>query len=157
MKHNIVTGTAITISAQSNGLTNMVKVNPTTAITVFDMDISTSGNHFDNGGANNGTMRYVAEDTYHFHIACTWSASPATGGDIFVFGVAKNGTVLTPSRIIQTLTGSETQGNAIHVATTMGDTDYIELYVGNLTAARNVTIKTVNLFAMGAHHCHCAG
>lgn len=149
------TGTLVTIGSQSNGLTNMVHADLASALTAFDISVTSTPNRFDNGGSNNGTLRYVGDDAYHFHIACTWSASPATGGDLFVFGIAKNGTILQPSRVLQTLTGSETQGNAIHVATTMSNGDYLQLYVGNVTAARNCTLKTVNLFAMGAHHCHC--
>jgi len=134
------TGTAVTISAQSDGSTNMVKVAPVT-----------SGNfhyQFDNGGANDGRLRYTGSETLFFHIALTWSAKGAANNR-FVLGVAKNGSVIASGKVIQDLTTTSVQGSAIHVAVSMVTNDYLELFVGNLSAVNNVTVLTLNLFAMG--------
>lgn len=86
------TGTLVTISSTSDGSTNMVVVAPTSTL-VNDME-------FDNGGANNGRLRYTGAVSKTFHIAVTLSGTPATVNDIFVFGVAKNGTVQATSKVL---------------------------------------------------------
>jgi hypothetical protein len=136
------TGTLVTIAAQSNGTTNMVVVAPTTTFIECQ--------DFDNGGSDAGRIRYTGNETLHFHCACTWSCLAATGNDVFVLGVAKNGTVVASSKIINTLAANAVQGNAIHVIVELAKNDYLELYIGNLTAGRNATIRSLNLFAMGA-------
>ena len=137
-----LTGTAITISAQSDGLTNMVVAAPATTFS----DIS---GEFDNGGSNNGRLRYTGMTVKNFHIAVTFSFSPATASDKFVFAVARDGTIISSSRIVSTLTATIDNGSAIHSFIDLAPNQYIELYVGNVTAARNCTVKSLNLFAMG--------
>jgi len=136
------TGTTINISGLSNGTTNMVVCNPATTFL--------NGMSFDNGGSNNGRLRYTGATTKMFHIACTISISPTVGSDEYVFGVAKNGTVLSSSKILQKLTSSDFQSTAMHVMITLATNDYLELFVGNMTTSgRDVNIKSINLFAMG--------
>ncbi len=105
---------------------------------------------FDNGGADNGRLRYTGAQTKLFHIACTISASPAFNNDQFVFGVAKNGTVIAASKVVQKMGAtSDSQSTAMHVMFSLSTNDYLELFVGNMSGARNVVIKSINLFAMG--------
>lgn len=137
------TGTAVTIASQSDGSTNMVVVAPTS--TLADMSM-----WFDNGGANNCRLRYIGNQRMFFHIACSISYAPAGANDTFVFGVAKNGTVLTPSKVLtKVINAGDTRSTALHAYTHLDHDDYLELYVGNTTDADDLTIKTVNLFAMG--------
>lgn len=137
------TGTAITIAAQSDGSTNMVKVNPTTAL-------SADAYEFDNGGANDGRLRYTGSTTKMFHVACTISVAPAAANDVFVLGIAKNGTVGAGNKILQQIAGiSAIQSTALHYMVELATNDYIELYVGNTSDADDFTINTLNLFAMG--------
>jgi N-acetylneuraminic acid mutarotase len=134
------TGTSITISGTSNGLTNMVPVAVSTSLT-------SPATGFDNGGSNNGRLRYTGATTRMCHIAAELSASPATTGDSFVFAIAKNGTVVQPSRVLQKLgTTSDNQSVSIHAYTELVTNDYVELYVGNMTASRNIDIKTAQIF-----------
>jgi hypothetical protein len=84
-----------------------------------------------------------------FHIACSWSFVAATAGDVFVLVVSKSGTPSTTGKVIQTGAGTNNNGNANHVMLELATGDYLSLFVGNLTAGRNATFKTVNLFAMG--------
>lgn len=80
-------------------------------------------------------------------IAITVSGSPQTANDIFVFGVAKNGTVIAASKVLGQV--GITQAFSIHSYVTLATNDYIELYVGNMNAGRNFTAKSLNIFAMG--------
>lgn len=131
------TGTSVTISGTSDGSTNMVVVAPATTL---DND---SG--FDNGGANTGRLRYIGTTTRMFHCAVTVSGTPANANDVFVFGVTKNGT--THCRVLGSASG--TQFSAMHCMLSLATNDYVELYVGNVTASRNFTVKSLNIFAMG--------
>lgn len=135
------TGTAITISAQSDGSTNMVVVAPTTT---FSND-----SWFDNGGWNTWRIRYTGATTKTFHCAITFTGAPATANDEFVFWVAKNGTTMAGCKVLQKFgTSTDSQAIAIHCMVSLATNDYIELYVGNITASRNVTVKSLNVFAM---------
>lgn len=137
------TGTAVAIAAQSDGSTNMVVVAPTTAL-------SSGVYEFDNGGSNNGRLRYTGADTKMFHTAITMSLSPAGANDTFVVGLAKGGTVVAASKILQkVVTAGDTQAFAFHCMVELATNNYIEVYVGNTTDADDVTVKTLNLFAMG--------
>jgi hypothetical protein len=136
------TGTTISIASTSDGSTNMVVVNPTTAL-------STSY-EFDNGGSNNGRLRYTGTTTKMFHIACTISIASTAANDLFVFGVAKNGSVVAASKVLMKVIGAaDTQSTALHLMVEMATNDYLELYVGNTTDTDDLVVKTLNLFAMG--------
>ena len=135
----------VSISSLSNGSSNMVLCNPTT---VLSTDMMSMG--FDNGGANNGRLRYTGATTRVFHVACTISVGPFTSNDQFVFGVARNGTVIPSSKVIQKTNNSgEVMSTALHVMVTLAHNEYLELYVGNMTAGRSVEIYSLNFFALG--------
>lgn len=137
------TGTSIAIAAQSDGSTNMVVVSPTTTF-------NSSSFEFDNGGSNNGRLRYTGRQTKFFHVACSISFAAAGAADTFVFGVAKGGTVIAASKILtRNINASDTRSTALHAYTTLATNEYLELYVGNTTDADDLTFKTLNLFAMG--------
>jgi hypothetical protein len=137
-----MTGTAIAIAASSDGSSNMVMANPATTL---NMDTG-----FDNGGANNGRLRYIGTATKMFHVACTISIAPAAANDVFVFGIAKNGTVVSASKILlQAINASQARSTAMHVMVELATNDYIELYIGNTTDADDCTVHSLNLFAMG--------
>ena len=78
------------------------------------------------------------------------SLIPATASDSVVIGFAKNGTVSTNHKVIQTLgTTSENQVVSLNRMIELATNDYIEIFIGNLTAGRNVTVKSLNLFMLG--------
>jgi len=136
------TGTTIDIIAQSDGSSNMVKVGPTTTFTAFS--------NFDNGGADNGRIRYIGTYPDTFHVAVTISVASSAPNDSFVYGIAKNGVVLSTSKVIQKITtAGDTKSTALHVAVTLNTNDYLELYVGNLSSTNDAIAKTVNVFALG--------
>src|SRR3989344_16461 len=138
------TGTVVSIATVSDGSTNLVKVAPTTALSadVFE---------FDNGGANDGRLRYTGATTKMFHTAFTISMDgEGSGTNLYVFGIAKNGVVAGACKVIQSIAvSSATESTALHCMVSLATNDYIELYVGNLTDADDITAKTINLFAMG--------
>lgn len=137
-----LTGTNVVISAQSDGSTNMVAVQPATSL-----DVDTG---FDNGGSNNGRLRYTGATTRNFHVAVTVSVSPATNNDTFVLGIAVNGSVDAGCKVVQKMSQTtDTQSTALHCMVTMAQNQYLELYAGNISGAGHVTVKTLNLFAMG--------
>lgn len=136
------TGTTITISGTSDGSTNMVVVSPATTL---NNDMS-----FDNGGANNGRLRYTGATTRTFHVAMTVSISPTNNNDQTVIGIAKGGSVIAASKVIQRCgPTTDTQSTALHIMVSLATNEYLEVYIGNLTGANNVTVKSLNLFAMG--------
>jgi len=133
------TGTAVTISAQSDGSTNMVVIAPATTLS---NDLS-----FDNGGADNGRLRYTGATTRTFHVAVTFSGTPATPNDVFVAGIAKGGVIDADCKVLGSSAG--TQFSALHCMVSLATNEYLELYIGNITASRNIIIKSLNIFAMG--------
>jgi len=136
------TGTSVTIASASDGSTNMVAA-------VVASETMTSL-YFDNGGANTGRIRYIGKKPRMLHLACSISMTPAISNDQFVMGIAKNGTVDPDCKAIQKMgTTSDTQSTALHCMTEVVYGDYMELYVGNMSGARNVTIKSLNIGVVG--------
>ena len=134
------TGTTIVISGTSNGTTNMVLVS-------LASTLSTGAHDMDNGGGNTGRLRYTGATTRMFHVAITLSGTPATPSDVLVLGAAKNGTVIAASKVLGSASG--TQFSALHAYIELATNDYLEVYVGNITASRDFTFKSLNIFAMG--------
>ena len=134
------TGTLITMSSQSNGSNNMVAVNPATALT-------TGVYEFSNGGSNDGTLQYTGAKTKMFHIAVTISGTPQTGNNVFVFGVALNGTVIPTGKVLGSSSG--TQFSSLHIMLELKMNDKIQLQMGNFSDSKNFTVKSLNFFAMG--------
>src|SRR3989344_160384 len=139
-----ITGTTVPIATVSDGSTNLVKVDP---VTVLSDDFS----EFDNGGADNGRLRYTGATTKMFHTAITISMdAEGSGNNFYVFGIAKNGVVNSGCKVIRSITAvSDTGSTALHCMVSLTTNDYIELYAGNLTDADDIAVKTLNLFAMG--------
>lgn len=142
MSYFNLTGFTVTIGSQSNGSNNFVAVTPGSGTVA-----STLNRHFD--CPVEGRLRYKGSDTRLFHIAATFSFRAATAGDIFVVSIAKNGTVLEDSKALATLTATVDHGASIHAYTSMSNGDYLEFYVANTSAGRNMTAKTLQIFAMG--------
>jgi len=136
------TGSNITITAISDGSTNMVKCNPATTLE--------NSSSFDNGGADDGRLRYTGIPTKHFHTAVTISFAATGTNDIFVIGIAKNGTADEDCKVLQKISvAGDTQSTALHCMIELETNDYIELYVGNMSSTDDFTIKTLNIFAAG--------
>ena len=137
------TGTVIPIQYAKTGSDNLVVCRPISSIS--------SSTDFDNGGSNNARLRYIGVTTRMFHITVTLTGKPGNANDIFVFSLAKNGSVIPQSSIIQKYNGiTDYQSNTLQVLTSMATNDYLELYIGNYTAAAHtITIHSINLLAVG--------
>lgn len=143
------TGTTVNISGLSDGSTNMIVCapSPASSISLVTMPM----NEFSKSDSYPGRLTYDGKTTRTFHIACTISVTPSYENDLYVFGVAKGGTVVTSSKIIQRMSStSDTQSTAMHVVIVLAKGEYLELKVGNLSSSgKDVKIKSLNLFALG--------
>ena len=144
-------GFLVDITAQSTGTAlgtdNMVKINPTSG-TVFVNDMFGTG--------TNSTLKYTGTVGRYFHIALSFSYKPDNDKDVFIFGVAKTDvsesiTVVEDSSKLMITTGLKADYNstAMHVLLWLDTNDSIEFYVGNITAVKDVFIKSFNFVAIG--------
>jgi hypothetical protein len=137
-----LSGTDVVISSASDGSANMVKVNIATAIS--------NNTNFDNGGADDGRIRYTGTPTVKFTVVATLGFSAGTGADSFVFCLAKSGVTDNITRNIYTSrTVSDLDSITISGIVELATNGYIEIYVGNMTAARDIKCKTLNLTING--------
>lgn len=133
-------GTPIAIAAQSDGSSNMVLLNPVTTLTSGNYQFTDS----------NGRLTYTGTITKMFHVAVTMSITPVSANEKFVIGLFKSGSLVTQSRILQKVGNTvDTQAFAFHQMVELGTNDYIEAYAGNMVSANDITINTLNIFAMG--------
>lgn len=135
------TGTAIAIAAQSDGSSNMVLLNPVTTHNPCSHLFTTN---------DAGRMTYTGLQTKCFHTAITLSISPLNQNETFVVGLAINGVVGTGKIIQKVANTSDTQAFSFHSFVELATNDYIEVYIGNISSANDVNLKTLNMFAMGA-------
>ncbi|HHT9138662.1 MAG TPA: hypothetical protein ACFYEK_15635 [Candidatus Wunengus sp. YC60] len=99
----------------------------------------------------NNKLIYTGTSTKTFHVAMTASYSTNIG-DTVGLAIAKNGTTTGMEKsIIKDYfpSSASVQSTAIHVMPVLNQNDYIEVFVTNLTSANTVTVKTLNMFAMG--------
>lgn len=136
-----LTGLTVTIDTQSDGETNMVDVEAGT--------LSGGVYEFDDNGSSSGHIRYTGAETKMFHVACSVSFSGAAN-DRLVIGVAKNGDVISESRMLRKIgAGGDVGSTAMHIMVSMAQNDYLTMQVGNTTDTSDVTVNALNLFAMG--------
>jgi hypothetical protein len=101
----------------------------------------------------NNRLRYTGAFTRAAHIGCTLSVSSGTANQVIQCKIYKNGSAITGSLIETKLgSGGDVTSTAIHVMAEMATNDYIELYVANITAANDVTVKHYNLFMVTMPH-----
>ncbi len=137
------TGTRINISSQSTtGSNNLVLCAPATTFEGVG--------EFDNGGTN-GRLRYIGKNIKTFHIACTISGTlNSSSNKTMVFGIAKNGTVVDASKVLNRFANSgDIQSTSLHLMITMASNEYLEIYVGNINSSDDFKFNTLNLFALG--------
>jgi hypothetical protein len=135
---DIVVSTPITVLGASDGIINFAKINPTTTLSC---DVN-----FDNGGSNNGTLRYIGLRTTNYIISATISYEPTITGDKYIFSFAKNSVLIDSSKIINdvALTGNKNSVSLSCIAE-LTTNDTIDIYVANLLNANGLTVFTFNL------------
>lgn len=136
------TGTTLTVSAQSDGDTNLVQVDPASSLTM-DADFDSP---------SNGVLRYIGPGTRKFHcgLSISYKHAGAGGADAYVITICKNTTPIGASRVIGTTSSTSWESTALHVMTQLGTNDSLCVKVGNLNDSDDVTIGTFNLFAMSS-------
>lgn len=139
-----MTPTTVVIASQSDGNTNMVVVPPVTVL-------NSNSYEFDNGGGNTGRLRYTGATTKMFHIAFSISMdADGAGTNVYVFGIAKNGSVGSCKTLQSIAAGSSAIGStSLHCFLSLATNDYLELYVGNTTDGDDISVNSLNIFAMG--------
>lgn len=97
----------------------------------------------------NGQLRYTGAADRVAHIAMSFSMTAAGNNKNISLGVAKNGTIITPSIVNRQIgTGADEGTGAVHAFIAMSTNDYLTAEVRNNTDDVNVTLTTINLFAM---------
>jgi len=141
-----VTGTGVSITAQSDGSTNMVFA-PLGSLSGLEYEFDDVGS---GGGAPApGNLRYTGTTTKMFHIACSLSFSGGAN-DVIVLGIAVNDTVVARSKVLRNLGGGGDVGStAMHLMVLLAQNDTLQVYVGNTSSTNDVTVNALNLFAMG--------
>lgn len=134
-------GSLVTLnSATTDGSSNLFLCNPSTTLSENSVDFSSS---------DNGRLQYTGATKKSFRIAATVTALPNSSG-IYLYEFRKSNTIFLPtSRVIEKLTISEEKTTTIQVFVTLNPNDFIELWMGKIGETGNVTIKSLNLFALG--------
>jgi hypothetical protein len=136
-----ITGTLIPInSATLDGSFNMFLCNPATTLSADSVSfISTQ----------NGRLQYTGTTKRSFRIVAVVSAMPNSSG-VYLYEFRKSNTnFILSSRVIEKLTLSEEKTTSIQVFLTLDPNDSVELWVGKIGDAGSVTVKSLNLFALG--------
>ncbi len=96
----------------------------------------------------NGQLRYTGTPDRMVHIAISFSVTSAGSNKTYSFGVAKNGSILTPSiQSRKIATGTDIGTGALHALTDMSTNDYLTIVVRGDTDTTNATLDLANLFA----------
>lgn len=102
--------------------------------------------------STNGQLRYIGHQPRVMHIAASFSIQAASAGVEVWVGVAKNGTVITPSVVKQDYgNNTDVLSSAAHAFVQLDPGDYLSVRVYNASSGTNVTFQTLNLFAMSMH------
>jgi len=134
-----LTGQLITITTLSDGTNNFVLINPATAV-------SGNSNQFTGGSGSLGRLQYTGTITPRiFNVRATISHSGAAG-DVTVFALAKNGTIISESRTIHEIkTINEITQTDVSALVSLATNDYVEVFVANATSTDDVTVHALNL------------
>ena len=148
------------LNSLSTGGTGTDNMEPVNAPVNFVNDMFT----FDATGAkvntapSNSKLKYTSGGVLtplvgrYFHIALSFSFSPGTTGDIFVFGVSKNSVVQDSSKLfLKAGNATDYQSSAMHVLLQLMDGDEIGFSVGRIASSgtSSVNIKSFNFVAIG--------
>lgn len=134
-----LTGTVVPIIGISDGVTNLVKIAPTTTL-------DAASALFDSPAA--ARLRYTGAESRLFVVTFSTSFNGPASSEM-VLTLAKNGSALTTSKIIATGTaGTLAVGNTTLVS--LITNDYLEVFIGNTTNVNDPTVKTLTIEASPA-------
>jgi hypothetical protein len=136
-----LTGTTITIAANSDGANNFVKINVSTALSAVVLG-------FDNGGANNGRLRYTGAASATFLVTVNIALEGSVVGD-FVVGILKNGSSVSESRVLTAVnTNNDIENVSAFANVTLLNNEYLEVFIGRTSGALNPVIHTLSINAV---------
>jgi hypothetical protein len=135
-----LTGTSIPIAFVSDGLTRMVKVDPATTL-------SDLVSQFDTGSVD-GRLRYTGTMLRTFKVTARLSVGDAIN-DTLVYGIAKNGSVIATSRVLECRKSAGSIGAlALSALVELTTNDYVEVFVGNTSTIADPTVLSMSLEAL---------
>lgn len=132
-----LTGTLVSIATVSDGSTNMVKA--AVASTTVD------SLRFDNGGADDGRLRYTDSNRNSFHVTASVSVTCAAD-KLIVVGLARNGTVIASTKMLATV-GTSAVALALDSQIDLYTNDYVEVFLGNTTDDVDITVHSLAMRA----------
>lgn len=104
----------------------------------------------------NGKLKYTSGDPLnpfvgrYFHIALSFSFSPAGSNITYVFGVTLNDVVQTSSKLfLRGNNAGDSQSSAMHVFLWLNDGDEIGYRMGSLVSASGISLRSFNFVALG--------
>lgn len=135
--------TATTISATST----FYKVAGTTALT--------SGGHLvDDASSTSNRLRYTGAAVKTFMVQATFSFDASSNNQVLVYKLYKyddsgvSGAVIDESQMTMDYHGEQINGT-IQALVSLDTNDYVELHVSNSTSTTDVTVKDLNMQAIG--------
>lgn len=95
----------------------------------------------------NNRLRYDGTPTVLARVHATVSVTPATGNDVLGLKLAKGGAVIDETFVTRKMdsTPGDIGACSISALVSMATTDYLEVFVANETAGRNLTITAMNM------------
>jgi hypothetical protein len=135
-------GEAITISGTSDGTTNLVKVNATTTLDAVSSEFT--------AGGSTARLQYTGDTTLKFRVSATVTLKATSTTSDVVLALTKSGSLIQPSRIISKLTHNDLVAFQIESVVSMAKDEYIEVFVGNLTGAQNLSVHALQIVATRA-------
>lgn len=137
-----LTGTSVAIAAISDGTSNMVKASVVTTLG--------SGNVSFDGGSSDARLRYTVASVRIMRVEARL-AFAGTAADNVVVGLAKNGSVVASSKtLVEIPAAGEVCAVTISALISMTANDYVEVFVGNATAANAVQVHNLYISAITA-------
>lgn len=136
-----LTGTTQTLTGTSDGTTNTYKVTVSTAL-------ASSSLNFDNGGADNGRLRYTGAVSNVFQITARMALEGASTGD-FVVSIAKNGAVVSETRQLTAVnTNNDIENVEVCAILTLLTNEYVEVFIGRTGGTLNPVVHSLAIEAV---------
>jgi hypothetical protein len=97
-------------------------------------------------GVTNNRLTYLGTKSRYFTVAGSISfQSSVSGAGVFIFYIAKNGTVINQSKVYSGVNSSDVDGVPIVATVNMTTNDYIEVWVQRYSGSGNVLTVSMNL------------
>lgn len=136
-----LTGTTQTLTGTSDGTTNTYKVTVATAL-------ASSSLNFDNGGSDNGRLRYTGAVSNVFQISARLAIEGSSTGD-FVVAIAKNGAVVSETRQLTAVnTNNDIENVEFCAILTLLTNEYIEVFIGRTGGTLNPIVHSLAIAAV---------